>query len=98
MSERQAMARVTEAIEVGPHGRVAPPAARTEERRYPRGAIVVVDDGCRYEARIVAVIGVVAVVARRPQDAAADACHAVPVRCCRPAGDEPPKGGGRAAR
>jgi hypothetical protein len=65
--------------------------ARTEERRYPRGAVVVVDDdGCRFEARIVAVIGVVAVVGYRPEHVAGEACRAVPVRCCRPVSDEPP--------
>ena len=73
------MAGVTEAI------------ARTEERRYPRGAVVVVDDdGCRFEAWIVAVIGVVAVVAHRPEHATAEACRAVPVRCCRPVSEQPP--------
>ena len=64
--------------------------ALTEGRRYARGAIVVVDDGCPFEGRIVAVIGVVAVVAHRPEDAADEACRAVPVRCCRPVGEQPP--------
>jgi hypothetical protein len=68
------MAGVTEAI------------ARTEERRYPRGTVVVVDDGCPFEARVVAVIGVVAVVAPRPEDAAGRTYHAVPMACCRPLG------------
>ena len=68
--------------------------ARTEEQRYRRGAIVVVDDGCRFQARIVAVIGVVAVVAPRPEDAAGETCRAVPMRCCRPVGDEPPSRSG----
>jgi hypothetical protein len=67
-----------------------------EDRRYRRGAIVLVDDGSRFHARIVAVIGVVAVIAHRPDDAAGEACRAVPVRCCRPAGDEPPGRNGRA--
>lgn len=91
------MARVKEAIEVGANRRMEPPAAATEERRYPRGAIVVVDDdGSPFQARIVAVIGVVAVIAHRRDDGAGEACRAVPVRCCRHAGDEPPRGGGRA--
>jgi len=77
------MAGVTEAI------------ARTEEGRYRRGAIVVVDDGCRFEARIVAVIGVVAVVAHRPEHAADETCRAVHVRYCRRVGYEPAcRGGG----
>jgi hypothetical protein len=83
------MARVKEAIEVGADTRIAPPAAGTDDRRYPRGTIVLVDDGSRFHARIVAVIGVVAVIAHRPDDAADEACRSVPVRCCRPAGDEP---------
>jgi hypothetical protein len=77
------MAGVTEAI------------ARTEERRYPRGTVVVVDDGCPFEARVVAVIGVVAVVAPRSQDAARETYRAVPMPCCRPVGEQPPSRGER---
>jgi hypothetical protein len=61
--------------------------------RLARGVMVVVDDGCRLEARIVVVIGVVAVVVQRSEDAG-EACWAVPVRCCRPAVDESPSRGG----
>ena len=90
------MACVKEAGAVGADRRMAPPAAATGDRRYPRGAIVVVDDGSHFRARIVAVIGVVAVIVHRPDDAAGEACRAVPVRCCRPVGDEPTGRGGRA--
>jgi hypothetical protein len=71
-----------------------PPAdAAMAGRRFPRGALVVVDDGRPFRARIVVAIGVVAVVVHRSEHAGVDVCSAVPVRCCRPVGDEPPSRG-----
>ncbi len=71
----------------------APADAATAPPRLPRGALVVVDDGCAFRARIVVAIGVVAVIVHRSEHAGGEVCSAVPVRCCRPVGDEPPSRG-----
>lgn len=57
-----------------------------------RGASVVVDDdGIRFEARVVVVIGVVAVVCNQPPQAGSNRLRAVPVMCVSLSlRDEPP--------
>jgi hypothetical protein len=69
-----------------------PGLAATGPGALKRGASVVVDDdGIRSEARVVVVIGVVAVVFHQPPQAGDIRCRAVPLMCVSLSRrDEPP--------
>ena len=65
--------------------------AEADMRQLARGTSVVVTDQDPLKARIIAVIGVVAVVAYQPKNAGEDVYRAVPLRCCHLLGDDPPR-------